>query len=236
MDLKSKIESLMPGAWSKVLFLGSLVLCIGLYKFFPDLPKSWLPQTEAETFLIRILLSGSVLLFGSVSLIINLLHHNRKIESELSDLKKQNTAYFHQVSSLNTDKNTLQALLYETKQNFDNLTAKQISLRESNSKLDELNKIHLSEIARLSGAANEFREEFIAMRNQAVESQKALQHAKDECNARLMLLKEKYEKEVEELKSQKIEPASASSEPGPDDYHATRRSFFHADNDRPKRR
>jgi hypothetical protein len=33
-----------------------------------------------------------------------------------------------------------------------------------------------------------------------------------------------------------IAPASASSEPGPDDYHAKRRSFFNSDNDRPKRR
>jgi len=32
------------------------------------------------------------------------------------------------------------------------------------------------------------------------------------------------------------EPASASSEPGPEDYHAPRRSFFHSDSDRPKRR
>lgn len=36
--------------------------------------------------------------------------------------------------------------------------------------------------------------------------------------------------------SKPIEPASASSAPGPDDYHAKRRSFFHSDNDRPKRR
>jgi hypothetical protein len=36
--------------------------------------------------------------------------------------------------------------------------------------------------------------------------------------------------------SEPSEPASASSEPGPDDYHVKRRSFFHSDNDRPKRR
>ena len=35
--------------------------------------------------------------------------------------------------------------------------------------------------------------------------------------------------------SKPLEPASASSEPGPDDYHASRRSFFCSDNDRPKR-
>ncbi len=35
--------------------------------------------------------------------------------------------------------------------------------------------------------------------------------------------------------SMPIKPASASSEPGPDDYHATRRSFFHSDNERPRR-
>lgn len=182
MDIKSTIESLLPGAWSKVLFLGSLMLCIGLYKFFPDLPKSWLPQTESETFLIRILLSGSILLFGSVSLVITLLHHNRKIQSELSEYKKQNADYFHHVSSLNTDIKTLKTLLDETKQKLDDLTTNQISLRQSNVELDELNKIHLAEISRLSGAANEFREEFIAMRNQATKSQKELTHLRAEYN------------------------------------------------------
>jgi hypothetical protein len=33
-----------------------------------------------------------------------------------------------------------------------------------------------------------------------------------------------------------IAPASASSEPGPDDYHAKRKSFFNSDKDRPKRK
>lgn len=174
MDIKSKIESLMPGAWSKALFLGSLVLCIGLYKFFPDLPKSWLPQTEAETFLIRILLSGSVLLFGSVSLIINLVHHNRKIESELSDLKKQNTAYFHQVSSLNTDKHTLQTLLDESKQTLNHLTDKQITLRKSHAELTEQNNEHIAKIDMLTSAANAFRDEARALHNNANEIQKEL--------------------------------------------------------------
>ncbi len=169
-----------------------------------------------------------------------------KIESLLPGA--ENTAYFHQVSSLNTDKNTLQALLDETKLNFDDLTAKQISLREYNSKLDELNKIHLAEISRLSGAANEFRSEFIQTRNIAIETQKELTKFKTDktdlqqrlseserlANERKFLL-EVAEKKIAEL-SKPIEAASASSAPGPDDYHAPRRSFFHTDNDRPKRR
>jgi chromosome segregation ATPase len=174
------------------------------------------------------------LLIGLIALIVLQVRHNRKTSRELTDATSENKAYFHEVSSLNTDKNTLQTVLDETKRNFDGLTKKQISLRESNTKLDELNKIHLTEISRLSAASNQYIQDFQDLRDLVTASQKALQQSKDECNARLMLLKEKYEKEIEEFKSKKVEPASASSEAGPDDYHAPRRSFF-PDN-QPKRR
>lgn len=211
----------MPGAWPIVICLGSPALSATLYKFFLDLPKSWLPQTEAETFLIRILLSGLILLLGSVSLVILLMYHYRKIHHELENVRSENKSYFHQVSSLNTDKNTLQTLLDETKRNFDTLTANHLSLRESNSKLDELNKIHLAEILRLNVAANEFREEFIAMRNQATESQKELTSLKAEYNdlkqrnagtEQLALMRgralEQCEKELEEIKKSPPPPPS----------------------------
>lgn len=232
MDRKSKIESLLPGAWSKVLFVLSPALSTVLYTRFPDLPSSWLPTSEPEKFLIRILLSGSILLLGSVSLVITLVHHNRKIQSELSDLKKQNTEYFHQVSSLNTDKDTLQTLLDESKQTLNHLTGKHISLRQSHAELTEQNKEHIAKIDMLSSAADAFRDEMRQTRTLATEIQKELTKLKTDyndlqqryseserlCNERKFLLEAK-EKAIAEL-SKPIEPASASSPPDP-----PRRSF-----------
>jgi hypothetical protein len=46
---------------------------------------------------------------------------------------------------------------------------------------------------------------------------------------------EAFEKGFNSDLSKPTEPASASSDTGPDDYHAPRRSFFNFDNDHPKR-
>ncbi len=104
--LISWIESYLPGALPKWILGLSMLLSQVLYNLFPDLPKSWLPQTEEQTFLTRLLLSGSILLFGSVSLVILLMKHNRKIyvsftsqiysmhnkhKIEISELKKSHT-------------------------------------------------------------------------------------------------------------------------------------------------
>jgi hypothetical protein len=246
----SPMQDFLPGALSRWI-LGLSIAVSGSLLLLPsyDLPAKYLSDPDIIKLLMRLLSAGMPLLIGLIALIVLQVRHNRKTSHELTDAKSENKAYFHQVSSLNTDKNTLQTLLDETKRNFSDLTKKQISLRESNSKLDELNKIHLAEISRLSAASNQYIQDFQDLRDLLTASQKALQQSKDECNARLLLLKEKYEKDIEELKSPPaspqrsfpgpkipIEPASASSELGPDDYHAKRRSFFHTDNDRPKRR
>ena len=79
----------MPDSLTKWILWSSIGLSAILYKFYPDLPKSWLPRTEEVYFLTRLLLSGSILLLGSVSLIILLVFHNRKSNKELINAKEE---------------------------------------------------------------------------------------------------------------------------------------------------
>jgi hypothetical protein len=77
----------MPDSLPRWILGLSILLASVLYKFYPDLPKSWLPQTEEVYFLTRLLLSGSVLLLGSVSLVILLARHDKKIRLHYAALK-----------------------------------------------------------------------------------------------------------------------------------------------------
>ena len=84
----SPMQDFLPGALSKWILGLSIALPIALYRLYPDLPSAWLPQTESEKFLIRILISESILLFGFVSLAFLLAHHNKRIVSELTDVNE----------------------------------------------------------------------------------------------------------------------------------------------------
>ena len=74
MDTPSAIlKKLLPGAWPKMIFGASIVLSGVLYKFYPDLPAKWLPTSEVERFLWRLIVTGISLLLGAAALIISLI-------------------------------------------------------------------------------------------------------------------------------------------------------------------
>jgi hypothetical protein len=108
---------MLPGALSKMIFVLTPVVSAILYTKIPDLPSSWLPTSEVEKFLIRILLSHLILLFGSMSLVGLLMHHNRKIDQALinvihysSELDKYSSELDKLVvQSLNSHDETLNA-------------------------------------------------------------------------------------------------------------------------------
>lgn len=185
---------------------------------------------------------------------------NEKQQKQIQDIEMDHTARIDELSNSKSDLqatlsrahthlNSLEQSLIDSKAEFN---ARLLLLKEQYEKeIEELtkqNKEHVSTIDQLSGAADAFRDEMRQMRTIATETQKELTKLKADhatlqqlnaeserlCNERKFLL-EVAEKKIAEL-SKPIEAASASSAPGPDDYHATRRSFFHTDNDRPKRR
>ncbi|MCK9418103.1 MAG: hypothetical protein M0R70_01850 [Nitrospirae bacterium] len=172
MDVKREAENLMPDSLPRWILGLSILIASVLYKFYPDLPKSWLPQTEEVYFLTRLLLSGSVLLLGSVSLVILLARHDKKIRLQYAALKSDFNALADDSQGRATFNKALQSQLATNAQ-----------------ELDVLKKSH-AELERIS-------------------------------NERKFLL-EVAEKKIAEL-SKPIEAAGASSEPGPDDYHAPRR-------------
>lgn len=101
------------------------------------------------------------------------------------------------------------------------------SLNEKQQKqIQEIEVNHQARIEECAKLASGLKLKLIEAHKNLDESNKKLEYSKDESLARFTILKEKYEKELEELKSQKIEPASTSSQPGPDDYHAHRNRSF----------
>lgn len=181
--LISPMQDFLPGALSKWI-LGVSIAISGSLLMFPsyDLPAKYLTDTDIIKLLTRLLSAGMPLLIGLMALIVLQVRHNRKTTRELTEEKSENKAYFHQVSSLNTDKNTLQTLLDETKLNLENLTSKHVPLRQSHSVLTEQNKELLSKIDLLSSAADSFRDEARQMRTHATEIQKELTSLKAEYN------------------------------------------------------
>lgn len=138
MDIKSKIESLLPGALSKGIFLASITLSILLYRFFPDLPAKYLPESEAEKFLIRILISGSILLIGSVSLASLLVHKNRIIMSELADVKETLMLLAKDTSATLKGKIKLRTDLSESNRSLANLQQEFDALKSSCAEFERL--------------------------------------------------------------------------------------------------
>ncbi len=175
MDIKSEAENLMPSALTRWLWWSSIGLSAILYKFYPDLPKAWLPQTEEVYFLTRLLLSGSVLLLGSLSLVILLARHDKKMRLQNAELKS-----------------TLDVVSTDSNENA------------------KSNKTLRSQLATTV-------QELGALKKSYAEKERV-------SNERKFLL-DVAEKKLADL-SKPIEPASASSAPGPNDYHAPRKRLI----------
>lgn len=118
MDAKQEAENLMPDSLTKWLLWLSIGLSAILYKFYPDLPKSWLPRTEEVYFLTRLLLSGLILLLGSVSLIILLVFHNRKANKALINTKEEIKTASHKMSEISDDNVALKSELDKSNMAF----------------------------------------------------------------------------------------------------------------------
>lgn len=136
--LCTMIENLLPVALSKLIFIVSPLLSISLYKGFLDLPSSWLPTPEPERYLLRLLLSGLMLLFGSVSLLALLMYHNRKINLDLLKAKAKNISY----DSLQRDFNDLKKFFQDLTRTSDDQASK---IKEQSNHIiglrDELNRM-----------------------------------------------------------------------------------------------
>lgn len=64
-------EKFFPSTRSKFIAAISIALVSSVYAFFKDLPASWLPSSEPETFLIRLLLTLVVACSGIVATFIS---------------------------------------------------------------------------------------------------------------------------------------------------------------------
>jgi predicted trehalose synthase len=111
MDAKSELENLMPDSLSRWILGLSILLASVLYGVYPDLPKSWKPQIEEQQFLTRLLLSGSALLLGSVTLVI-LARHDKKVRLQNAELKNALDVVSTDAQGYSKSNKTLQSLFF----------------------------------------------------------------------------------------------------------------------------
>jgi ABC-type multidrug transport system fused ATPase/permease subunit len=238
----SELESLLPGKPPKFVLAISTLLSVALYNLpVYDILATGIERVELRSLTVRLLLAGSILLAGFVTLAFLLAYHNKKVTSQHAELKSTLDVVSTDAQENSKSAKQLQTLLAASAQERDTLI-------KSHAALVEQNKDNIAQIDMLSNAADGLREELNRMAAHHNDSRKEIVKLQDDfkslqqqyseserlCNERKFLL-DVAEKKIAEL-SKPIETASASSAPGPDDYHAPRRSFFHSDNDRPKRR
>jgi len=95
MDTPSSIlKNLLPGAWPKSILGMSIVLSVALYNFYPDLPTTWLPTSEVERFLWRLIVTGISLLLGTIALIVSLIHQINSKHKKIKDFTPEDMKEF----------------------------------------------------------------------------------------------------------------------------------------------
>ena len=106
-DLISPIQKLLPGALSKWI-LGLSITISGCLLMLPsyDLPAKYLTDIDIIKLLLRLLSAGMPLLIGTVSLIVLLVLHNRKLSSAISLSDTKITYMQHEISTLAETANT----------------------------------------------------------------------------------------------------------------------------------
>lgn len=70
MSLDTFLEDVLPTKWSRRLAVATIALATGAYNLPSILPSSWLPNSQEQIFLLRVMLLETTALLGAFVVIV----------------------------------------------------------------------------------------------------------------------------------------------------------------------